>query len=51
MKMLLTKVLVVATLSVPSILSAEASKGLNVLMTSPDAQTQMMGMVLSTSVL
>lgn len=51
MKMLLTKVLVVATLSVPSILSAEASKGLNILMTSPDAQTQMMGMVLSTSVL
>jgi hypothetical protein len=51
MKMLLTKVLVVATLVAPSILSAEASKGLNVLMTSPDAQTQMMGMVLSTSVL
>lgn len=51
MKILLTKVLVVATLAVPSILSAEASKGLNVLMTSPDAQTQMMGMVLSTSVL
>ena len=51
MKMLLTKVLVVAALVVPSILSAEASKGLNVLMTSPDAQTQMMGMVLSTSVL
>ncbi len=37
MKILLTKVLVVATLAVPSILSAEASKGLNVLMTSPDA--------------
>lgn len=51
MKILLTKVLVVATLAVPSILSAEASKGLNILMTSPDAQTQMMGMVLSTSVL
>ena len=51
MKILLTKVLVVATLAVPSILSAEASKGLNILMTSPDAQTQMMGMVLSSSVL
>lgn len=51
MKSLLTKVLVVATLAVPSIVSAEASKGLNILMTSPDAQTQMMGMVLSTSVL
>lgn len=51
MKMLVTKALVVATLVAPSILSAEAAKGLNVLMTSPDAQTQMMGMVLSTSVL
>ena len=51
MKILLTKVLVVATLALPSILSAEASKGLNILMTSPDAQTQMMGMVLSSSVL
>ena len=51
MKILLTKVLVVAALAAPSILSAEASKGLNIIMTSPDAQTQMMGMVLSTSVL
>ena len=51
MKSLLTKVLVVATLTTPSIMSAAELKGLNVPMTSPDAQTQTMGMVLSSAVL
>ncbi|MDD3342069.1 MAG: hypothetical protein PHR87_00665 [Sulfurospirillaceae bacterium] len=51
MKHLLTKVLVVTALAAPSIISAQELKGLNVLITSSDAQTQMMGMVLSSSVL
>lgn len=37
--------------ALPSYLLASEIKGLNVLMTSADAQTQMMGMVLSASVL
>lgn len=37
--------------AIPSYLLASEIKGLNVLMTSADAQTQMMGMVLSASVL
>lgn len=51
MKHLLTKVLVVAALAAPSMMSADELKGLNVLITSADTQTQMMGMVLSSSVL
>lgn len=51
MKHLLTKVLVVAALAAPSMLSADELKGINVLITSADAQTQMMGMVLSSSIL
>ena len=51
MKLFVKSALLVAALAVPSLLSAAELKGLNVLMTSPDAQTQMMGMVLGGSVL
>lgn len=50
MKLLTSKVLIVAALVAPSLMSAAELKGLNMLMTSPDAQTQMMGMVLGGSV-
>jgi predicted peroxiredoxin len=36
-----------AMLFIPNLLSANTAKGLNVVVTSPDAQTQMMAMVLS----
>ncbi len=36
-----------AMLFIPNLLSANSAKGLNVVVTSPDAQTQMMAMVLS----
>ncbi len=48
MKNLCIKTVLVIALAVPSILSAGQLKGLNVLVTSADAQTQMMAMVLST---
>lgn len=51
MKSFVTKALIVAALAAPTLVSAEELKGLNVLITSSDAQTQMMGMVLSSSVL
>lgn len=41
--------ILVAALVAPMALSASDTKGLNVLITSGDTQTQMMGMVLSTS--
>ena len=47
MNKLFTKVLVVVCFSIPAFLSAGQLKGLNVLVTSADAQTQMMAMVLS----
>lgn len=50
MKLFVTNALIVAALAAPSLIAAEL-KGLNVLMTSADAQTQMMGMVLGGSVL
>ncbi len=48
MKKFFTKVLVVVLFAVPTLVSANQLKGLNVIVTSPDAQTQMMAMVLST---
>ncbi len=48
MKSLFTKVLIVVAFAIPSMLSAGQLKGLNVVVTSADAQTQMMAMVLST---
>ena len=51
MKNLIKKSLLVFALLIPSILSADQLKGLNVIITSADAQTQMMGMVLSTMAL
>ena len=51
MKIFVTKAFIVAALAAPSLISAAEIKGLNVLMTSADAQTQMMGMVLSTMTL
>lgn len=48
MKFLFTKVVLVVFFSVPALLSAGQLKGLNVVITSPDTQTQMMAMVLST---
>ena len=51
MKIFVTKAFIVAALAAPSLISAAEIKGLNVLMTSADAQTQMMGMVLGGSVL
>lgn len=51
MKNILVKALLVTALSVPGVAESSELKGLNVLMTSPDAQTQMMGMVLSGSVI
>lgn len=51
MKSLMTKALLVTALAVPTLVSASELKGLNVLITSADAQTQMMAMVLSSSVL
>jgi len=50
MKAFVTKAFIVAALVAPSLVSAAELKGLNVLMTSADAQTQMMGMVLGGSV-
>jgi len=47
-KSLFIKSILVIALAIPSILSAGQLKGLNVLITSADAQTQMMGFVLST---
>jgi len=49
MKKVLLSIVVVGALVLP--LSAQDVKGLNVLITSGDTQTQMMGMVLSTSAL
>lgn len=49
MKKSVLSTILVATLVAPMALSASESKGLNVLITSGDTQTQMMGMVLSTS--
>jgi len=51
MKHYFAKAFVVAALVAPSLMSAAELKGLNILMTSADAQTQMMGMVLGGSVL
>ena len=51
MKLFVNSALIVAVLAATSVLNAAESKGLNVLMTSGDAQTQMMGMVLGGSVL
>lgn len=51
MKRFVKSALLVAVLATPSLLSAGELKGLNVLMTSADAQTQMMGMVLGSSIL
>jgi len=48
MKNLFSKVLLVVVFAIPSILSAGQLKGLNVVVTSADAQTQMMAMVLAT---
>jgi hypothetical protein len=48
MKKVLSKSMIVATLALPALVSAAPLKGLNVIITSADAQTQMMGMVLST---
>jgi predicted peroxiredoxin len=48
MKKLFSTGLIVAALAAPSMVNAEQLKGLNVLITSGDAQTQMMAMVLST---
>jgi len=48
MKKLFTKVIVSICICVPAFLSAGQLKGLNVVITSPDVQTQMMAMVLST---
>ncbi len=45
MKSLFTKVLIVVAFAIPSMLSAGQLKGLNVVVTSADAQTQMMAMV------
>jgi hypothetical protein len=50
MKRYFAKAFIVAALVAPSLMSAAELKGLNVLMTSADAQTQMMGMVLGNSV-
>ena len=51
MKSFMNSALIVAAFAATSVLSAADLKGLNVLMTSADAQTQMMGMVLGSSVL
>lgn len=51
MKHYFAKAFVVAALVAPSLMSAAELKGLNILMTSADAQTQMMGMVLGGSIL
>ncbi|WP_331773877.1 hypothetical protein [Sulfurospirillum sp. 1612] len=51
MKQLLMKSFVVVALAIPALLNAQNLKGLNIIMTSPDAQTQMMGMVLATMTL
>ena len=48
MKKLFIKTLIVVFFAVPVLLSAGQLKGLNVIVTSADAQTQMMAMVLST---
>ena len=48
MKKILSKSVIVAALAFPMLASAAPLKGLNVIITSADAQTQMMGMVLST---
>lgn len=47
MKKLIAKVALGAILVLPTLLSAEQAKGLNVLINSPDPQTQSMAMVLS----
>jgi len=51
MKAFVTKAFIVGALVAPCLINASELKGLNVLMTSADAQTQMMGMVLGGSVL
>ena len=51
MRLFTKSALLVAAIAVPSFLCSAELKGLNVLMTSADAQTQMMGMVLGGSVL
>jgi hypothetical protein len=48
MKSLFTKSLLVVAFAIPTILSAGQLKGLNVIVNSGEAQTQMMAMVLST---
>jgi len=51
MKAFVTKAFIVGALVAPGLINASELKGLNILMTSADAQTQMMGMVLGGSVL
>lgn len=48
MSKLFSKILLVVAFAIPSVLSAGQLKGLNVIVTFPDAQTQFMAMVLST---
>ncbi|MBE0496132.1 MAG: hypothetical protein IBX45_06955 [Campylobacterales bacterium] len=51
MKKTMLSMALAGVLVVPAMLNAQEIKGLNVLIVSADAQTQMMGMVLSTSTL
>lgn len=51
MKQHIKKAFIVAAIVAPCLMSATELKGINVIMTSADAQSQMMGMVLSNSVL
>lgn len=51
MRLFTKSALIVAAIAVPSFLCSAELKGLNVLMTSADTQTQMMGMVLGSSVI
>lgn len=47
MKKYFSSIVLLLLITAPSILTAESSKGLNVMLTSADNQTQMMAMVLS----
>ncbi len=51
MKKILLSLSAITVLTTSAIASENSAKGLNVLLTSPDTQTQMMGMVLSTMTL
>lgn len=51
MSKLFSKILLVVAFAIPSMMHASEMKGLNVIITSADAQTQMMAMVLSTMTL